>query len=252
MRSLITKAMNKCFRELKTRNPGVNPERLRPGLVGWDIMQDIKARWYIIEANAGAVGGIQTLEDLYRGDKAREGKALMPLMSYLNEMGDECPAAGTEGVDQRLDISSDPYCLAELGYLFIKNDDAKAVVLLQRAVELNDRLGQAWYCLGIALYNLDRYGESEQALRRAVKLSPGDKDYWFDLADLYYTLKRYEEAARALRRSLSVDPVYLEAKKLLGKVNSILAKRNRRYEAKPSAHRTDIDGRILFAIASAA
>jgi tetratricopeptide (TPR) repeat protein len=72
--------------------------------------------------------------------------------------------------------------------------------------ENNPKDAFAWYYLGIAYSNLERYDEAAKAWRQYLQLDPKSAGVWGGLGGSYFHLERYDEAAKAYRESLRLDP----------------------------------------------
>ncbi len=74
----------------------------------------------------------------------------------------------------------------------------------------------AWYCLGAAYDNLNRYNDAVEAFRQALRINPEYADAWYCLGIAYLDLNRYENAVEANRQALRINPEYAEAWHNLG------------------------------------
>ena len=64
----------------------------------------------------------------------------------------------------------------------------------------------AWYNLGYAYDELNRYNDAIEALRQAVRIDPEYANAWNNLGAAYVELKRYNDAIEALRQAVRIDP----------------------------------------------
>jgi tetratricopeptide (TPR) repeat protein len=89
----------------------------------------------------------------------------------------------------------------------------RAKAAAQKALDLDDTLGEAHASLGMAVFYYDwDWDRAEYELERAIELNPGYSTarYWYAvfLADL----GRGEESIRAMHRALEVDPLSLRTR----------------------------------------
>ena len=90
----------------------------------------------------------------------------------------------------------------EIGFLLAAtNRTAQAVSHLKRATELDPKLAQAWYHLGVALWLVQQPDPAVRDLQKAVALAPGHADYRFRLAAAYNDTGHYAQAIPELQRS---------------------------------------------------
>jgi tetratricopeptide (TPR) repeat protein len=98
--------------------------------------------------------------------------------------------------------------------------------------------GPGWLLLGIALVELARYEEAEQALAKAIELCPSEKRQTplSHMGHLFLEAGDYDQAAAWYRRAIEADPGDATYHVYLG---AVLAKQGRLHEAEES-HRTAI------------
>jgi len=70
----------------------------------------------------------------------------------------------------------------------------------------NQDRGEIWLTYGIALRQLERYGEAEQALLRASALDRESREVWAELAVVHGRMGQPEEALRDTERCLALEP----------------------------------------------
>ncbi len=86
--------------------------------------------------------------------------------------------------------SRDPRVLAQRyvdnGNRFFQKEKYKeASIMYRRALQKDQRFGEAYYRLGLVEMKLGRYGDAVRALRRAVELQPANTDAASKLGDLF-------------------------------------------------------------------
>ena len=80
-----------------------------------------------------------------------------------------------------------------------ESDDAGAIQLFQKSVQLAPSLASAHVALGSSYLKLKDYVRAQQALEAGVKLSPDDSKAHYNLALLYARLKNPEKAQEEMR-----------------------------------------------------
>jgi tetratricopeptide (TPR) repeat protein len=99
-------------------------------------------------------------------------------------------------------------------------------------------IGPAWMLVGIALVELARYEEAEQAFAKAIELCPPDKRQCplAQMGHLFREAGDYDQAADWYRRAIEADPGDAKYRIFLG---AVLAKQGRFRDAE-EAHRSAI------------
>jgi predicted O-linked N-acetylglucosamine transferase (SPINDLY family) len=87
-----------------------------------------------------------------------------------------------------------------------REDDAGALIYLQRSVIGEPRDGATRYMLGNVLLNLKRYRDAAAAYREALRLSPGDVAACDGLGKCLISLGQYHEAERVFRAAIAAHP----------------------------------------------
>ena len=80
-----------------------------------------------------------------------------------------------------------------------ENDDAGAIQLFQKSVQLAPSFASAHVALGSSYLKLKDYVRAQEALEAGVKLSPDDSKAHYNLAMLYARLKNPEKAQEQMR-----------------------------------------------------
>jgi serine/threonine protein kinase/tetratricopeptide (TPR) repeat protein len=122
----------------------------------------------------------------------------------------------------------------------------KAKAAAVKALELNDRLGEAHASLAVVEDEYDwNHASAEQHFRRAIDLTPGygSAHQWY--GEFLVRLRRYEEGISELRKARDLDPLSLPVNASLGYA---LAAAGRNEEASAQL-RTAIDLDPKFALA---
>ena len=85
---------------------------------------------------------------------------------------------------------------------------ARAKEAVARALELDDRLGEAHGVVGMLRFVCDfDWTRAEEAFTLALELSPGSVDILDHYALMCSSLERYDDAIRLLERSMGLDPL---------------------------------------------
>jgi tetratricopeptide (TPR) repeat protein len=95
----------------------------------------------------------------------------------------------------------------------------------------NSKSALAWFSLGAACCNLNRYEDAIEAFRQALRLNPQFADAWSNIGTSYTALDRYDDAIEAFRQALRVDPKNVEAWVGLGASYNWLGRKNDAIEA---------------------
>jgi tetratricopeptide (TPR) repeat protein len=99
------------------------------------------------------------------------------------------------------------------GYL---NDDyvleyEKSINYFTRIIEINPNDYRAYYNLGIAYYNLERFEEALKSYRIAISIKPDYKHCYYNIGLIYESTGKFEKAAEAYEKALGIDPNYIYA-----------------------------------------
>ncbi len=93
---------------------------------------------------------------------------------------------------------------------------AYAVDCYQQVLQQHPRHPEAWCYMGIVLYDLKRYADSEQAYRQAIAAHEAFPIAWSNLGNTLSAMGRHREAAEACRRAIALQPDYATAFMNLG------------------------------------
>ena len=117
----------------------------------------------------------------------------------------------------------------------------------RRALELDDRLGEAHVAMGIIhfFYEWD-WPAAHREFRRATELNPGDPHAFHMLANYRRATRRFGDAIAARRQAITLDPLNPRLAISLGRDYMAAGQYDRALEAYRRGH--DIDSLILPAI----
>jgi tetratricopeptide (TPR) repeat protein len=87
-------------------------------------------------------------------------------------------------------------------------DWAAALLLAQRAVDLDATDGTAFGILGWAQYHEGNLAAAQAAFAQAVKWEPDSADFHLGLGTAYFQQGKFVAARQAMQRSLMLDPTY--------------------------------------------
>jgi len=86
---------------------------------------------------------------------------------------------------------------------------AIATPLLDRAIEIDPNLANAYAVRGLMLYHDRQWDEAEASLQRAVELNPSLSNAWNWLSNTAGTQDNYPDAMRYLAEAIAIDPLWL-------------------------------------------
>ncbi len=115
------------------------------------------------------------------------------------------------------------YFLMGTAYLDLQKF-AEGQAALEKAVYLDEKLAAAHLALGKSLTMQGRHAEAEGPLRRVLEMSPDAPQGNFELANVYWALGRWQDAEPLVRKALEKEPGMAEGHVLLG--NILLRKRD--------------------------
>jgi tetratricopeptide (TPR) repeat protein len=89
----------------------------------------------------------------------------------------------------------------------LNSKDYEAAILnCGKAIQLIPNFHEAWYRLGIALFNLERYEEAIYSYDRVLEMKLGHYRAWNDRGIALSKLGRYEEAIASYNNALEISP----------------------------------------------
>ncbi len=82
-----------------------------------------------------------------------------------------------------------------------------ALEAVDRVLEENDALPQAWYLKGAIYFAREEFGEAVDAYKQSLAIVPDSATTWFALANAYDGMGQYELAYEACERTMALIPV---------------------------------------------
>lgn len=179
----------------------------------------------IVSALRGNLLGEETLDaetvqiDVATYEKYLEARTLIP--QRTNQSLTEARALLEEVVAAAPNYALGLASLAETvvllqGDLFLSYGDLEAeevqriaTPLLDRAIEIDPGLANAYAVRGLMLYHDFQYDEAEVSLQRAVKLNPSLSNAWNWLSINAYAHDKFPEARDYLVKAIAIDPLWL-------------------------------------------
>jgi Flp pilus assembly protein TadD len=104
--------------------------------------------------------------------------------------------------------------------LTTRGDDARAIEMFQRAIEIEPTRAELYGNMGISLQNLARYDEAIAAFRRALELRPDDARAFARLGNALWLGGRATEAIDPLQRAVNLAPANGEYWSIFGRALS--------------------------------
>ncbi len=82
----------------------------------------------------------------------------------------------------------------------------QAVAAFQQSLAIKPDFPHAWYQIGSSYFNAKKYREAAEAYKSYVKLSPEDSTGWLNIGVAYNQAKNYEAALEPLKRCVDLTP----------------------------------------------
>lgn len=190
-------------------------------LLGIDVIIDEDLNIYLIEINAGAVGGMGSLAEIREGDARFRAVHVLTRNLFSEAQGIQMTGAlsrvGKTSVDRMYVEDSDAW----LGLCIILSDAkdfGSALYASERAIEIYPNNEKAWLGKGAALANLGKYEEALRAFENVIKINPKNEKAWINKGAVLGILQEYEGALGAYDRAIEINPNSAEAR--LGKLAS--------------------------------
>jgi tetratricopeptide (TPR) repeat protein len=98
----------------------------------------------------------------------------------------------------------------------------EAILCFKKAIDLNPKLMEAYYNLGIAYEGQGKHKDSIDALKEAIQLDPSHANAHYALGYAYYKLKKYNDSVAAFKQSIKIKPDSAFAHSKLGQVYIIM------------------------------
>lgn len=83
----------------------------------------------------------------------------------------------------------------------------RALEAVERVLEVNDALPQAWYLKGAIFFGQEKFAEAVEAYKQSLAIVPDSATTWFALANAYDGMGKYELAYQACERTMALIPV---------------------------------------------
>lgn len=115
----------------------------------------------------------------------------------------------------------------------VLGDYGDAARWLTRSLDWNSQDAEAWYYLGRAKYNLNRFEEAIAAFRKSLELRPEDAKAFNNLGLAYQGLGRGEEAVAAYRKAIALGEAGAKNPDPYLNLGGYLVEQNRAAEALP-------------------
>jgi tetratricopeptide (TPR) repeat protein len=138
-------------------------------------------------------------------------------------------------------LASAHIALAWFGESSAAEDFAQAQIEAQRAIAIDDSLGEPWRILGMISHFRDRDdAAADEQFRKAMKLNPTDPVAYSWFAETLINRRRFDEALRYAKRAEEVKPRWLEsvtvagnARLFAGDIDGAIAEYERALEIEP-------------------
>jgi len=95
---------------------------------------------------------------------------------------------------------------------------------LKQTININPNDAEAYYDLGTAYGNLNRYQKEVEAYKQAININPNFAEVYCNLGVAYGELGRYQEAIEAFKQAIQIDPNDAGARRGLDMANRELRK----------------------------
>jgi TolB-like protein/Tfp pilus assembly protein PilF len=97
---------------------------------------------------------------------------------------------------------------------------AKAEIAIDKALTLDDKLGEAYASLGLLKYNRNDHDGAEIAFKKALALNPNYATAYHWYGSLLSDLGKDKEASTQLQKALSLDPLSLSINSLVARYHA--------------------------------
>jgi len=94
-------------------------------------------------------------------------------------------------------------------YYVLEYDES--INFFKRIIELDSENYRAYYNLGIAYFNLNRFEEALNSYKIALSIKPDHKHVYYNIGLLHEKTENLENAIEAYEKALKIDPNYIYA-----------------------------------------
>jgi Flp pilus assembly protein TadD len=81
-----------------------------------------------------------------------------------------------------------------------------AIEAFRQAIRIEPRFAGAWINLGVAYSHVDRDNDAIEAYRQAIRIEPDDGKAWINLGVAYGIVRHYNDAIEAYREAIRIEP----------------------------------------------
>jgi len=139
---------------------------------------------------------------------AARGAATLAFLLLARQGG--ALAATAEGADPA--FREEAQALLDQGRGYARDRQWQAAIALYRnAIDINPRLADAHFLLGVAFARQDRSRDSVRALKRATELDPESARAYYNLGVAYAYTGEPEKEMAAYRQAIRLDPEHISA-----------------------------------------
>ena len=90
-------------------------------------------------------------------------------------------------------------------------ESEKSIKYFKRIIEIDPNNYRAYYNLGIAYFDLNRFKEALNSYKIAISIKPDYKHIYYNIGLLHEETKNLEKAVEAYEKALKIDPDYIYA-----------------------------------------
>jgi len=214
--------MIRLYRKDAARLPGVAADAgLRAGLA------------LLYEATGHVLNGLVLragADASYRGEYIK-ALSLVPDYPGISSARDE---GKTPSEEQSKGIPEFNRAILEAKGLLGEGRFMEMLPVLERAIRLDPRSGEAYTLRGEAFLKMGRFGDAMEHLKKAIELSPERFEAYYHLGWIYFRMGDLDAATAQFEKGIDRNPKAAELHYLLGKA---LAYKNRPREARRSFQR---------------
>jgi protein O-mannosyl-transferase len=133
---------------------------------------------------------------------------------FFNSSHEEDSQTKIKLLEECIKINPDePFAYNQLGYVLITNLKKydKAIIYLDKAIELSKNWSWAWGNKGSALANMGKNEEALKCFDKAIELKPDFADAWVNKGNVLLSLEKNEEAIKCYDKAIELKPDYANA-----------------------------------------